>query len=441
MYEKGGIVQISRKNPLAQCRVFDNLHNWASPKVSEAGSQQANNNYFSFGLPDFQIIMNYNLSDIFFIVVIFQLLFISLFLFTNTKGKKIGNILLGTFFLSVSLNLVDSFLVLKKVYIQNPSLVGWGICLPLLFGPLLYLYTQSVLYKDFRLSARRWIHLFPFLLFFIVSESRFLLLSREIQLSILQHVVDRKIPVVFYWSSGLIFLQFFLYIAASLRLINRYKKIASDKFSDQQRINVSWLFSTIIFFTCCMIIAVGNGFIGLTPFARYYYFVLTIIILLMFVFINRVLLKALKRPEIFSGIKEEEWTQPANGHIAPKYQGSTLIEEDKKRIADQILQHMQTSKPYLEPELTLEQLAGQLSLRPRILSRVINESMQQTFFDFINRYRIEEAKRLLTNPKDKKITVLEVLYEVGFNSKSSFNTLFKKHTGLTPSEFKKKHLQ
>jgi AraC-like DNA-binding protein len=66
--------------------------------------------------------------------------------------------------------------------------------------------------------------------------------------------------------------------------------------------------------------------------------------------------------------------------------------------------------------------------------------LQQNFFDFINRYRIEEAQRLLTDPPDKKITVLEVLYECGFNSKSSFNTLFKKHTGLTPSEFKKKNM-
>jgi len=62
----------------------------------------------------------------------------------------------------------------------------------------------------------------------------------------------------------------------------------------------------------------------------------------------------------------------------------------------------------------------------------------QNFYDFINRYRILEAKQLLTNPKDPKITVLEVLYEVGFNSKSSFNTLFKKYTGLTPTEFRKK---
>jgi AraC-like DNA-binding protein len=99
---------------------------------------------------------------------------------------------------------------------------------------------------------------------------------------------------------------------------------------------------------------------------------------------------------------------------------------------------MQNDKPYLEPELTLEQLASKLSLKPRVLSQAINEILGQNFYDFINRYRIEEASRLLTNPSDEKITILEVLYEVGFNSKSSFNTLFKKYTGLTPTEFRKK---
>jgi AraC-like DNA-binding protein len=99
---------------------------------------------------------------------------------------------------------------------------------------------------------------------------------------------------------------------------------------------------------------------------------------------------------------------------------------------------MQENKPYRDPELTLEQLATRLSLKPRVLSQVINEIIGQNFYNFINRYRIQEASRLLTNPKDKKITILEVLYEVGFNSKSSFNTLFKKYMGLTPTDFKKK---
>jgi AraC-like DNA-binding protein len=106
--------------------------------------------------------------------------------------------------------------------------------------------------------------------------------------------------------------------------------------------------------------------------------------------------------------------------------------------AKKVLDYMQSNKPYLAPELTLEELATQLSLKHRILSQTINESPGHNFYEFINRYRIKEASRLLTNPKDEKIAVLEVLYEVGLNSKSSFNTLFKKYTGLTPGDFRKK---
>ncbi|HEY8734249.1 MAG TPA: helix-turn-helix domain-containing protein, partial [Puia sp.] len=111
---------------------------------------------------------------------------------------------------------------------------------------------------------------------------------------------------------------------------------------------------------------------------------------------------------------------------------------EKEKISQLALNYMQDKKPYLEPELNLEQLASQLFIKPKLLSQAINEILGQNFYDFINRHRIEEAARLLTNPKDKKITILEVLYEVGFNSKSSFNTLFKKYTGLTPTEFRRK---
>jgi AraC-like DNA-binding protein len=121
---------------------------------------------------------------------------------------------------------------------------------------------------------------------------------------------------------------------------------------------------------------------------------------------------------------------------------TTVMEKEEKAVDEwkgvlaQLRGHMEMGRPWLEPDLTLEQLAAQLKLRPKLLSQAINEGLGQNFFEFINTYRIEEAKRLLTDPADKKITVLEVLYAVGFNSKSSFNTVFKKQTGLTPSEFK-----
>jgi len=379
--------------------------------------------------------MDFTVADIFFIIVIFQLFFTGIFLFTHSKGKKVSNRLLGAFFISVCLNLTDNFLFLRKVYLLHPLWVSWGICLPLLFGPLLYLYTRSILFRDFSISGKIWLHFLPFALLFVGTETLYILQPKTVRLSTLDHIVNRNIPVYLYWSSSAIFLQFLLYISASLKLIRQHRQIAHEKFSDRRHTNTAWLFSTIVFFSLCMILAALNGFVGLTPFAKYYYIFLTIIIGLILVFISRVLLKALKDPDIFSLMEERVDYLPNHRSIA----GPGTGEPDKKRILELLRRYMQTDKPWLDPELSLEQLAAGLSLRPKILSRVINELLQQNFFDFINRYRIEEAQRLLTDPPDKKITVLEVLYECGFNSKSSFNTLFKKHTGLTPSEFKKKN--
>ena len=97
---------------------------------------------------------------------------------------------------------------------------------------------------------------------------------------------------------------------------------------------------------------------------------------------------------------------------------------------------METEKPFLIPELTLNQLAEKVSIPPRSLSEVINSIFHQNFFDYINSYRIQEAKQLLMNSNDNK-TILYILLEVGFNNKSVFNNAFKKHTGMTPTQWKK----
>ena len=80
-----------------------------------------------------------------------------------------------------------------------------------------------------------------------------------------------------------------------------------------------------------------------------------------------------------------------------------------------------------------------MNIKTKDLSILINHNLNQHFFDFVNGYRIRKAMEILQNPKKSELTILEILYEVGFNSKSSFNTAFKKHTGITPTEFRKKH--
>jgi AraC-like DNA-binding protein len=321
-------------------------------------------------------------------------------------------------------------------YSANPWFAGWGSCLPLLFGPLIYFYTQSVLNKDFALRAKNYNHFLPFIILFLATEIYFITQPVAIQEKLLSNMLQHHIPGSVSIVSTLIFIQFLGYIIASFRSVSVYKKEANQHFSNNQQTDVSWLSSMIIFFLLIIVITILNGLFAQTSLASYYLLVFNIIILATLVFVVSVLLKALQKQYFFSFSKEDYYViKPPS---SPQIVLPDSAKAEKEELAQAVLNYMQNKKPYLVPELTLDQLASQLSLKPRILSQTINENLGQNFYDFVNRYRIQEASRLLTNPKDEKITILEVLYEVGFNSKSSFNTLFKKYTGLTPREFRKK---
>jgi AraC-like DNA-binding protein len=146
-----------------------------------------------------------------------------------------------------------------------------------------------------------------------------------------------------------------------------------------------------------------------------------------FFFVYFVLIKALNQPEIFSGIELSE---------AKKYTGSNLRNEELEMYSVQLIDILEKDRLFLNPNLTLKELASRLKIAPKSLSQVINQNFNQNFFDFVNSYRCEEVKNILKG-KDDKITILEAMYQAGFNSKSSFNKEFKKIMGQTPTEFKK----
>ena len=120
---------------------------------------------------------------------------------------------------------------------------------------------------------------------------------------------------------------------------------------------------------------------------------------------------------------------------APRYIYSPLDEAERQALGQRLRELMETERAYLNPDLGLEDLAARLEVSPKLLSQVINGDLGQNFFDLVNRYRIEEARQLLL--ENKKRTILEIMYDVGFNSKSSFNTAFKKYTDMTPTAYRK----
>ena len=97
---------------------------------------------------------------------------------------------------------------------------------------------------------------------------------------------------------------------------------------------------------------------------------------------------------------------------------------------------METDKLYLNSDLTLRELAEKLSISPHNLSEILNTRLNQSFYDFINRYRVEEVKRRLADNDSDKYSLIAIAFDSGFNSKSSFNTIFKKQTGSTPSQYR-----
>ena len=131
--------------------------------------------------------------------------------------------------------------------------------------------------------------------------------------------------------------------------------------------------------------------------------------------------------EIFNNFEEET--------KVPEYRKSGLKAEEASELHQQLLRLMQTEKPYLEPKLSLAQLAERLGVLPNHLSQIINQYEEKNFYDFVNSYRVEEFIDLAKKDTDKSFNLLGLAFEAGFNSKSSFNQVFKKFKGKTPSEF------
>jgi len=136
------------------------------------------------------------------------------------------------------------------------------------------------------------------------------------------------------------------------------------------------------------------------------------------------MIKAMKRPV--------PWRYPQENE---KSSVSALTDSESQKIAELIFEVFDKEKPFLDPEFNLDDLSNRLSFNRRKVSHVINSRLKRNFFDLVNGYRIDTAKEIFTKNEDPNLTVLEVMFDVGFNSKSSFNTQFKKRTGLTPTEF------
>jgi AraC-like DNA-binding protein len=221
------------------------------------------------------------------------------------------------------------------------------------------------------------------------------------------------------------------YFIAEIYYVVRYRKLLLENFTDKNAIkNYNWLKQLLILLTIGQIITIIKNTIRASSFEELTNTLRIITLLFGVFFIFWLVLKALNSPKLFRGIDVDLKT-------SKEIIKENNIDEKVNAQLASLKKYMISEKPYLNPSLSIRILSEEIKMNSRDLSVLINQHLNQHFFDFINEYRIKQAMEILKNPSKKEFTVLEILYEVGFNSKSSFNTAFKKYTGFTPTQFRK----
>lgn len=358
-------------------------------------------------------------------LISFQLLFVSIYLFTNKKGNRLNNGLLGSIFLLFSISLIDFTIRVSGLVLPIPLLHLIDDGFFFLYGPLLFFYTKRVVYKDFEFNKRLLIHLSPYCIFSILLILQFGFTNELQQEELTDNIINARLPTWLFIATTAIYGHIFIYLWYAWKIIMRYDIEIKNRFSNTDEINLNWLRFIIKAFAFITAIAMIHNLIPVIENLTYYYFSILMLLFASFLFVNRVLVKALNQPEIFSGIEERE-----------KYASSNLKGSEIDLYRSKLVSMMEKEKLFLNPELKSKDLADQLGITPKALSQIINQCFEKNFFDFVNSYRCDEVKRIIMN-EESSFTVIEAMYKSGFNSKSSFNKEFKKLTGQTPSEYRK----
>ncbi len=308
--------------------------------------------------------------------------------------------------------------------------------LPYTYGPLLLLYAKWMTTEKPVFNPHYLWHFSPFFIFLIAS----LVFIDEPVMSGTHGflVTDRFVPFRIIYAITF-FVSITAYSVATFVVIHRHQKRLKTLVSySSGKITLRWLLGlSITFYTGYVIMFIFGGVDILTGFMPFDPYEISFIGLTILTFLFGVF--GFHQPSIFEEVvkfrkKETEDTEE-NG--SKKYQRSGLKQKDVAKYIRMIENHMEKEKPYLERELTIYDLSDQLDIPRHFISEVINEHMGKNFYNLVNDYRVDEVKQRMEDPRFRHLTILAIAYDSGFNSKSSFNTIFKEKTGMTPSEYMK----
>ena len=374
----------------------------------------------------------FNFHDVILLMTAMQCLFCFLLLCLTIDRNKRSTLFLALFLLAHALIPINELVMWGAEFKMTardlfPSLYFFPMVAYYIDGALLYLCFKALVFKDFSLTKIDVFHFIPLMAYITFIGLVFYSEPQDIRLEMIN-------SESFVYSASYVYMEFLsklirvFYAIACFSLISRYSSRLQDTNSNMEKVHLSWLRALVIGFLLVMvseailvaakIINIYTNFsfslfvnIGLTG----YYITFALVNLLVFTAVRYFgAFEQVNEIKITKKVRDERFFQP---ELALSVDGA-----------------IRGGQIYMDPDITLDKLAESLKISPRDLSSLINRHFGINFYEFINRYRIEEAKRMLTSEEYKATTITDIYLKVGFNSKSVFYTFFKKLEGMTPSQ-------
>lgn len=346
-----------------------------------------------------------------------------LFILSLKNRKNKANAMLSILLLAFALHLL--FYCFSIIFNQFASISILRSAFPLLYGPSLYLYIQFQTQDYPKLNVNHYLHFVPFI-FFFVSIVVALFINKNFD-------INNNQSTLYTWGRMIVISSFAFYGVASFQSLKKHKQQVFQKLSYTENVDLKWvsLLLQSLVFVWGIIVAIVfinkiSHFIDIETERAIIYCVICVYVF--FIGYN-----GLRQSAIVTVFKENE-------AIQIKLIRDEQVKDNEQVYFDKIKQLVEEEKLYLNPKLSIKDIAERLKTNINYVSRAINNKAESNFFEFINQYRVREFERVVILPEKANYTLLAIALDCGFNSKASFNRIVKETTGLTPIELKNKLL-
>jgi AraC-like DNA-binding protein len=375
-----------------------------------------------------------------------QGIFLALIFFSARRNNRYSHYLLASLLFFLSLDIFEIFLCYTDYIFYVPWMVNVAEPFSFLYGPFTYFYARSLIDENFRFERKHIPYVAPAVLHFIYRipfylQSNAFKLYDVISSYRKPYTIDYELePIAWFpdgimitgeWFDVLLFVWSLPFTFYSIYLVLNFARTQRISLLKTSNTSLKWLVLTTLYLAITFLLF---GLISFTDTGDlgdiYIATAMSVVLYCMSFYL------VIKSQVLHHTHTPEPMPEPET-EIRKKYEKSTLPAQTADEMLVKLRTYMDTEKPFLNTELGLPDLAAALSLSTHHLSQLINEGLNQNFFDFVNSYRIEEIKKQLHDPKLSHIKIEEIAFQNGFNSKSAFNIAFKKFTQTTPSQYRK----